>query len=921
MRLTRSLTSVPLVGLLGLALAPTSCRELEAIELEECGNLVVEPALGEDCDGSSELGTCGNFNPESKNVIDDGICKFLCDPTVASTGCPEDGGFRCGADGICRRPSGAFVQGLDAIGTLATRLDGRALQGALDRSDELLLFDDQKLQTFQFDLDGRVIATQTVPAKGRQLAIGAFSVNSNADTEESQPAVALRYEASPTAVGIALYAVEDGSLSPVSMLDPELSFAADDEAVLFRAQGRAPALAELLMSFDAQGLRVYDPRAGAFVRITDQLTFDEDRFAGIAVDDVLFANAGCAELALAPSDGEVRVIPICDKDGLNDDITVAEMSTISLPPGIRIARTPDNDQLLTSSIFFALTPFGDDLLDVFVVAHPMGDTTDKRLYVARQVDNGMPLMRNGFEPTFSELNIDAEGCKSETNTVTDTAQPLAFADFNEDEKVDVVTEATVFISRNQGLRYTATVCGDFRWHAAIVADLTGDGALDLVVQEQEKRETDPPIKFGTSLLALINNGQGAFTQYRLTTSAVDDVEVADFDGDGLADVAYTLENTGQETESVFLSYGRATNGPAPAEAVADFEYGVSQLASGRFRGDDGAADLVVVDETGAHFVLVGSGARQLIAPILFENQLGTHAPTFLGSTRRPAGSIPPERLTSLATFTQVTPGDPPVTRSSIWATDFEEIDNPRPSGWPDVAENGTELFSGETPLLASIDLDPTEGDGEEVVFILPDLIALYSLTDDTDETDVSQGSKWSVDHERALEPLEEAPPPLVVDLDRDGLDDILYFAGVDFDTSQVQLTLLRNTGAGPTASNAFDISSVLVDTDETEDFFEALAVPPAIAKVRLDGDARPEVVVIGDTVSVLTVSDGKLTMTSIGNNALGFPRAAAGGDFNGDGIDDIALAAGGQVQILFGVDLVDLRRDEKMVLNLEALTP
>lgn len=914
------MTLAPLVGLIGLALTPSSCRTLEPIPLDRCGNQVIEASLGEDCDGFSELGTCGNYDATTGNILEDGECKFLCSTGDNPIVCPAEGGFKCGSDGICRRPSAAFQLGPDTIDATATRVVARALGKGDDRSDELLVFDDRVLKIFSFDSDGRRVATQSVPAEGRELAVGEF-------TQAFDPAIALRYEASPTAIGVALYDIaDDGSLKPFHVRDEELTQESEANSILFAAEGLNPALEELLMSFDAQGLRAWDSQRKQYVQVWGDESFNKDNFAGLAVGNALDELARCAEVALAPNLGTVKVFALCDDTEVNQNVTDEIEITFPGAPGMLELVPADtvSERIRRPSVFFVEEPRADELTDIIVFAS--NGVSKGRAFISRQIGTG-PGSRNTFEPNFSLITFRGSNCEGDIDDqdLTDRARPLAFADFNQDGLVDVVTEATVFLSRLESdpLRYVASVCGDFRWHSAQVADLTGNGIPDLVVQEQARLDE---VNVGTSLIALINNGQGAFTQYRITTESVSDYEVADFDGDGVDDIAFALEVSLQSVETVSVSYGQGSGGPADPVTVGEFEFGISQIAAGRFRGDDGAAELVVVDAFAndiiddklSHRMLIGSGSGQLIAPVLFEetdtlpnDTTLRHVPSLLASARLSSSFDPPDVLLALANYRFSLPSvGQPLTFPSVWTTELQFSDQPVTNYWSEseaTLDLLDDIEANDISLGATLDLDAGGiDDTDEVVVMFPDRIEVYALDIlDRGADVVTTGVSIAVDE---LPPMTDPPDPLVVDLDEDGLDDILYFSGVD-DEQGVRLTLLRNRGEGPDSGTPFDVSSVYLKA--TYATFSVL--PPALAKLRLDADARPEMVAVGDEIGVLKVVNGTLEFESRGFNPLGFPQSAAGGDFNGDGVDDLALAIGGQVQILFGVDFVERTDEETLI--------
>src|SRR5262245_43678446 len=80
------------------------CKDLPDIRDDTCGNAVVEPEVGEDCDlfvdpALGEGTQCGAAGTSQS-------CRYLCDAD-GSPACPT--GWGCGADGVCRFPSGRFV--------------------------------------------------------------------------------------------------------------------------------------------------------------------------------------------------------------------------------------------------------------------------------------------------------------------------------------------------------------------------------------------------------------------------------------------------------------------------------------------------------------------------------------------------------------------------------------------------------------------------------------------------------------------------------------------------------------------------------------------------------------------------------------------------------------------------------------------
>lgn len=157
--------------------------------------------------------------------------------------------------------------------------------------------------------------------------------------------------------------------------------------------------------------------------------------------------------------------------------------------------------------------------------------------------------------------------------------------------------------------------------AIAVADFNGDGRADLAVANQ-----------GESTLSIfLGNGDGTFqeTPYTYPVSANPQVElyapnpaaviVADFNGDGLVDVA--TANFGDSTVSVLLGKGDGT-------LLASVQYAVGStpngLAAADFNGD-GLADLAIADadpDFNEVYVMLGASGGGFHAPVAYPGGLG-----------------------------------------------------------------------------------------------------------------------------------------------------------------------------------------------------------------------------------------------------------------------------------------------------------
>ena len=98
----------------GLALVLlVGCQPLAAIPVGECGNGVVEPARGEDCDSfGHDGGECS------------ATCRFVC---ATAADCPL--GWGCGADDVCRHALGELANPVRLGGVAAVSFSTGDLDG------------------------------------------------------------------------------------------------------------------------------------------------------------------------------------------------------------------------------------------------------------------------------------------------------------------------------------------------------------------------------------------------------------------------------------------------------------------------------------------------------------------------------------------------------------------------------------------------------------------------------------------------------------------------------------------------------------------------------------------------------------------------------------------------------------------------
>ena len=128
----------------------------------------------------------------------------------------------------------------------------------------------------------------------------------------------------------------------------------------------------------------------------------------------------------------------------------------------------------------------------------------------------------------------------------------------------------------------------------MAADFNGDGYLDLAVSLPQS---------AYNLAILLGNGNGTFQPAQISglTSAPNDLAVADFDGDGQADLCITTYST---TTLVLLGKGDGTFKDGVSYAV---RYGAQHQMIGDLNGD-GFPDIVTANgSTTVINILLGNG--------------------------------------------------------------------------------------------------------------------------------------------------------------------------------------------------------------------------------------------------------------------------------------------------------------------------
>jgi hypothetical protein len=164
-------------ALVAVAVLLGACAELPTIDGGVCGNGVVEPVIGEECDSTTGCGASDSTN----------ACRFVCDATGA--GCPT--GYQCGlADGRCRAPTETFA--LTGVQPMATQsVSSIDMDG--DGATDLMGFDSRGLMVRFGDALGALEATTRLNLPLSSTAAAAPDVDLDGDRDLAAPFAGIGY--------------------------------------------------------------------------------------------------------------------------------------------------------------------------------------------------------------------------------------------------------------------------------------------------------------------------------------------------------------------------------------------------------------------------------------------------------------------------------------------------------------------------------------------------------------------------------------------------------------------------------------------------------------------------------------------------------------------------------------------------------
>lgn len=588
-----------LAVVIALCTFAAGCTDLQPLVRGACGNGVIEPEFGEDCDGPTDA-RCGAASDPVQ------ACRRLCD-LDAATLCAA--GAACGGDGICHQASGSFSsvseRSWSATDTLVIDSNG-------DGAPDLVGVSSQRVDLALGFGDGAFATTTTFPG---QYVTGAPAVGD--PTGDGLPDVII-----PTPIGVVTMAGDffDG-LVPVTQNTVPVPWTG---RILY---GAGPV--------GSTGVLVSAVRlpSGVSVLAIDREDPEEDVIVpfpgGRSVNDVigselsmvsLVSLAGESVVFVAFPDGVWLVGLRVAGNGIDVDPTPFGM--VALDPGSGAVK----------KVFVANTN-ADAFPDLVFIT---GGVTDRI-----QVLEGTPVSNlqsfRGFglgqantiwvpgslpEATIGPLALrDAVSLMIDADGVGPGVQEAAYVSV-----VAARRSVQILICFADGV--PACFMQELRrgvrdWTHASVIDVNGDDQPDLVGYAEGDANVDvllaSDLGFG---LFLYNDAVLA------TPGSVLALEFGELDGDGVVDTVVLVGTRAADAtdHELHVAFGARRAAPAPPALVAKLGSVVAVVAVNApfpFRVD-GLDDLLVLSDRAAGdgapsrggAVLFGSTSRRLVAPLL-----------------------------------------------------------------------------------------------------------------------------------------------------------------------------------------------------------------------------------------------------------------------------------------------------------------
>ncbi len=932
------------------------CADLGFKVEGQCGNEVIEPSNGEDCDCGPAPNDAGP-TCEFKSDLAEGKT-FACN--YAQSGqerpcrlsCTRDAeclpGSGCGNDGICRKPvPGAFELLGGGVQADTDRLFAADLDG--DGRDDVLAAGSTGISALYYERSGGLGSVTNIRTDGRLPGIGRLTK----DARSEDPAIRDPSADLVLGVGIGL-SVFHGQ--------PGRSFAP-------RAYGTIPALAFAAgLGLPGEKLDASHIVAHHFVGIDYFLSTAADAYllfggfnAGtpqaqggllrllLGDDPGLEPKMTTAVLALGVNshpEGLSGPTPAADLDGdgrpeialafrLRDavDIYAPFLLPTTIPPPLSIALRQDGvAKARVAGPAFFHDMDGNGRLDVVVgttcpvAGNPTPAELGKFTCFEIEVAYNTP---SGFSSTNDPNNIDnrassfAEVLPTYAKGQDQVNAPAAYlprvlADLNEDGRVDMVNDYGVFLKIDAndstlGIPYHIAIgTGQDARAAVVVGDFNIDEHQDILLAGQSTSE----------ITFLAGSGNGLFAISQIPTlGPVRQFTLGDFDGDGLRDLAFVEEppiSSTSDMPALAVSFGRPYAPPASPLRMARVKEVVDLArigfsAFGRDSIDDLGLTFTDTDGEKSLSFIVGTDTRLLQPPYVLttESDPGKdQSPVFGLPIRFFVGHFDVDPLSDVAAISPWSGATPtPTEGTDLWLLPnkgdaYFDTSAAKPYLLADIRVDGdkSRFLDGVVVDLNenTADKDDPGADG------IDELVLTGSTTKNESNLLILRPESGTFKETSASGVVERYRERLrAADFDADGRKDILAveYTPIPGKNGNVRrgatrLVIYWNDGQGGLCFGTGEGCAPTIFEAVDLDFIEADALD-------FDEDAQKEI--------VLATSSGVFVLDLGGPNHREFvtepallPLPAQSFstlrvcDVSGDGVDDIAIASEGNVYVYEG---------------------
>ena len=899
-------------GFLALLL---DCAPLEPLVAGTCGNGVVDGE--EDCD-TFPRGQCGA--PSSGAAQ----CRLLCDrvqkdPSKETLKCPD--GWGCSVSGFCRQPKGTFEKVSDPVSAGVTTMlvgdfDGDGKTDVLGQSGPT-----SKGRIHYFNGDSApqivslpgVLAAPTIrdfDADGKSDIAFGYTFRGSREAADSllepdfaggyaimlgQPDRAVDTKLFPSltqqafdALLVPLSTSKAADLPPTAVANPVLA------AATIEPKGGGPRLT-VLSSLDAD-LSDQTPN-GRFLQL---LPGPISELAGDPIAAPIFdRNNGttvCGEVVVAFKSGRILVYSPCRKPGGN--ATAASWST-DAPKELTVSGE-------TITGVFVADVDGDERPDI-IVGSSAGGAKKVRVAYGTGTDfvpladapadlTDVPLAA-GFLDRDKVLDFVVPGGVLFSSRAKATAELDGGADADAGLPPPPPPSPADLAAARKALTWLTVPTPAKRWTVARIADVNRDSIPDVVAAS--RYEPDIDVLEGTRSIDM-----PPFTIP--TTGTVTHLAVGDFDLDANGDIAFIQARPG--SSEVAISYGRALAMPPEAPRTAGRLDGIRQMfATGSGVTLTSATAAGAALPTFSVAILLSSGERQPVAPLLFPSGLASSATRLELTTR---GLVAPSNSSGRIDLVGL------VAQSEYTRLNGRKVDGPTYGVWvaPGTAPVAFDRPQIRVPLKGLFAVDQST-DSFLVQVVAGDLdgdknAELISLAPDAS----GQGTVMYIFPTGA----QAAPPPpravpdrtlpaggraQLLDVDGDGRDDLVAVLR-DTKTGLLQVNVFFGDGKGSLGIPGLTVALPSPPNPVAEEYgaLGFAQITTGGAAVGATGRRRELAIVTPRHIFLAFVGADRAVTFPDPSVASPFPTIAAGsavvsGDFDGDGVEDLAVADQGSIRI------------------------